>query len=113
LAFQRWGYDGLSFPKFSDLSGTMVLPKESFQLPEGWEWKDDWSVDPELSLTFDTDSGRSLFMEEVYEQNYRYLPGSNWVDGHSDRKPFLWADYVRFYLRLRMPRKSFKPSNAL
>ena len=35
-------------------------------------------------------------MEEVYEQNFRYLPGGSWIDGFEDKKPYIWADYVIF-----------------
>lgn len=70
------------------------LPKEKFKLPGGWEWKGDWEIAPELSLLFDKDAGHSQYMEEVYENNHRNLPGASWSINHLDKKPFLWSDYV-------------------
>lgn len=72
------------------------MPKEKFKLPCGWEWKGDWEIAPEKSLLFEKDAGHTHYMEEVYEQNYRILPGASWSMGNEDRKPFYWADFVRF-----------------
>ena len=67
---------------------------EKFVLPPNWEWAGDWQVAPELSILYDKDSGHSQYMEEVYEQNYRKLPGASWAIGSEEKKPFNWADYV-------------------
>ena len=72
----------------------MSLPKDKFLLPAGWEWKGDWETAPELSLIYEKDSGHTQFLEEVYEQNSRFLPGASWSAGGADKKPFHWADYV-------------------
>ena len=37
-----------------------------------------------------------LFMEEVYEQTLRFIPGASWTNGFEDKKPFNWANYVIF-----------------
>ena len=65
-------------------------------MPQGWGWAEDnsWEIVPDIGSSFDKDAGLSIFMEEVYEQNFRYLPGSAWNEGHTDKKPFLWADYL-------------------
>lgn len=33
-------------------------------------------------------------MEEVYEQCFRILPGASWFEGHLDKKPHKWSDFV-------------------
>ena len=70
------------------------MPKDKFFLPRGWEWSSEWEVAPELSLMFEKDSGHSSFMEEVYEQHYRLLPGADWSQGNEDKAPYSWVDYV-------------------
>uniref|UniRef100_A0AAV2KI82 C2 domain-containing protein n=1 Tax=Knipowitschia caucasica TaxID=637954 RepID=A0AAV2KI82_KNICA len=42
-----WGTTGLSYPKFSDVSGRVKLPKESFRPSAGWSWAGDWYISPE------------------------------------------------------------------
>ncbi len=102
---QKWNYDGLGRPKFSDLYGKLALPKEGFKLPVGWKWanENEWEIVP-LTGALDTEDTSSThggkFMEEVYEQDFRFIPGSAWHDGHSDKKPFKWADYVSFNLSI-------------
>lgn len=71
------------------------MPREKFKIPPGWEWKGDWKIAPEISLLFDKDAGYTHYMEEVYEQLYRNLPGASWSDGFDDKKPHKWADFVR------------------
>ncbi len=99
---QRWSCEGLGRPKFSDLSGKVALTTDCFKLPEGWKWASEspWEVVPHSGLSFDAEEPSlthgGTFMEEVYEQEFRFLPGSAWHEGHSDRKPFLWADYASF-----------------
>lgn len=70
------------------------MPKDKFKLPQGWEWKGDWEIAPEVSLLFDKDAGYVHFMEEVYEQWFRIIPGASWSEAHGDRKPYKWADFV-------------------
>jgi hypothetical protein len=69
-------------------------------LPPGWEWKGEWQIAPEISLLFDKDAGHSHYMEEVYEQNYRSVPGASWSECLDDKKPHKWADFVSFIGRL-------------
>ncbi|CAF0722705.1 unnamed protein product [Brachionus calyciflorus] len=90
---RKWGYDNLTRPEFSDLTGKISLPKEKFNLPIGWEWKGDWEIAPELSLFFDKDAGHTRYMEEIYEQNCRILPGASWNSGYEEKKPYFWADF--------------------
>jgi len=52
---------------------------------------------PETSLLFDKDAGHMLFMEEVYEQTCRFLPGASWTNGFEDKKPYNWANHVIYY----------------
>ncbi len=72
----------------------IALPKSEFKIPNGWEWNGDWEIVPETSLLYDKDAGHMLFMEEVYEQTCRFIPGASWTNGFDDKKPFYWANYV-------------------
>jgi hypothetical protein len=64
-------------------------------------------------LLFDKDAGHMLFMEEVYEQTCRFIPGiinnlrkkkknnnkikgASWTNGFEDKKPYYWANYVKY-----------------
>ncbi|CAH2322361.1 myoferlin isoform X3 [Pelobates cultripes] len=74
----KWGTTGLlKRPKFSDVTGTIKLKREGFLPPKGWEWEDDWTVDPETSLLTEADAGHSEFTDEVYQNESRY-PGGEW-----------------------------------
>ncbi|XP_043568406.1 myoferlin isoform X1 [Chiloscyllium plagiosum] len=74
----KWGTSGLvGRHKFSDVTGKIKLKKESFMPPRGWEWEDNWFVDPEKSLLTEADAGHTEFIDEVYENNTRY-PGAEW-----------------------------------
>ncbi|XP_053548396.1 myoferlin isoform X2 [Bombina bombina] len=78
LMFGKWGTTGLlKRHKFSDVTGTIKLKKESFLPPKGWEWEYDWIVDPERSLLTEADAGHSEFTDEVYQNESRY-PGGEW-----------------------------------
>jgi hypothetical protein len=93
-ASRKWTNEGLSRPGFSDATGKLSLPKDKFKLPAGWEWKGEWEIAPELSLLFDKDAGHSKYMEEIYENGYRMLPGAHWNPGNPEKKPYNWTDYV-------------------
>lgn len=44
----KWGTTGLvGRHKFSDVTGKVKLKQERFLPPVGWEWEEDWFVDPE------------------------------------------------------------------
>lgn len=43
----NWGTTGLTYPKFSDVTGKIKLPKDSFRPSAGWAWAGDWFVCPE------------------------------------------------------------------
>ncbi len=73
----------------------IALPKEKFQLPNGWNWKGDWDIAPDMSLLYEKDAGHTQYLEEVYEQNKRNLPGSSWDLGFKDKKPYHWTDFVK------------------
>lgn len=46
--FGKWGTTGLvGRHKFSDVTGKVKLKQERFLPPRGWEWEEDWFVDPE------------------------------------------------------------------
>ncbi|XP_069467461.1 myoferlin [Ambystoma mexicanum] len=78
LMFGKWGTTGLlKRHKFSDVTGTIKLKKESFMPPKGWEWEGDWAVDPQRSLLTEADAGHSEFTDEVYQNESRY-PGGEW-----------------------------------
>ncbi|XP_050970047.1 dysferlin isoform X11 [Labeo rohita] len=81
-----WGTTGLTFPKFSDVTGRIKLPKESFKPAPGWSWAGEWYVSPEKTLLYDTDAGHMTFLEEVFENQLR-LPGGQWIgmpEGYTD-----------------------------
>ncbi|XP_028329756.1 dysferlin [Gouania willdenowi] len=82
----NWGTTGLTYPKFSDVTGRVKLPKESFKPSPGWTWAGDWYVSPEKTLLFDLDAGHMTFTEEVFENQMR-LPGGQWIgmpEGYTD-----------------------------
>ncbi|KAM3590917.1 uncharacterized protein V6R79_018825 [Siganus canaliculatus] len=81
-----WGTTGLTYPKFSDVTGRIKLPKESFKPSPGWTWAGDWCISPEKTLLFDVDAGHMTFTEEVFENQMR-LPGGQWIgmpEGYTD-----------------------------
>ncbi|KAL9983693.1 hypothetical protein ACROYT_G005909 [Oculina patagonica] len=73
-----WTKKALTRPGFSNASGELPLPKESFQAPEGWGFEGDWFIAPEMSLMFDRDSGHKTFLEDVFQNEARMIPGGNW-----------------------------------
>ncbi|XP_076829494.1 dysferlin isoform X4 [Brachyhypopomus gauderio] len=81
-----WGTTGLTYPKFSDVTGRVKLPKESFKPSPGWSWAGDWFVSPEKTLLYDVDAGHMSFVDEVFENQMR-LPGGQWIgmtEGYTD-----------------------------
>ncbi|XP_041442887.1 dysferlin isoform X3 [Xenopus laevis] len=74
----NWGTTGLTYPKYSDVTGKIKLPKESFKPSSGWSWAGDWVISPEKTLLYDTDAGHMSFVEEVFENQAR-LPGGQWI----------------------------------
>lgn len=42
-----WGTTGLTYPKFSDITGRVKLPKGSFKPSPGWAWAGEWYISPE------------------------------------------------------------------
>ncbi|XP_039996404.1 LOW QUALITY PROTEIN: dysferlin [Xiphias gladius] len=81
-----WGTTGLTYPKFSDVTGRVKLPRESFRPSPGWTWAGDWYISPEKTLLFDVDAGHMTFTEEVFENQMR-LPGGQWIampEGYTD-----------------------------
>ncbi|XP_057205584.1 dysferlin isoform X4 [Triplophysa rosa] len=82
----NWGTTGLTYPKFSDVTGRLKLSKESFKPSPGWSWAGDWFVSPEKTMLYDTDAGHTSFLEEVFENQMR-LPGGQWIgmpEGYTD-----------------------------
>ncbi|XP_052416117.1 dysferlin isoform X8 [Carassius gibelio] len=82
----NWGTTGLTYPKFSDVTGRFKLPKESFKPAPGWSWAGDWYISPEKTMLYDTDAGHTSFLEEVFE-NQMHLPGGQWIgmsEGYTD-----------------------------
>ncbi|KAM4710242.1 dysferlin [Discoglossus pictus] len=74
----NWGTTGLTYPKYSDVTGKIKLPKDSFKPSSGWDWAGDWIISPEKTLLYDTDAGHMSFVEEVFENQAR-LPGGQWI----------------------------------
>ncbi|XP_028983374.1 myoferlin [Betta splendens] len=76
--FGKWGTTGLvGRHKFSDITGKVKLKQERFLPPRGWEWEEDWFVDPERCLLTEADAGHTEFTDEVF-QNETRLPGGEW-----------------------------------
>ncbi|KFP17882.1 Dysferlin, partial [Egretta garzetta] len=82
----NWGTTGLTYPKYSDVTGKIKLPKDSFRPSTGWTWAGDWFICPEKTLLHDVDAGHLSFVEEVFENQLR-LPGGQWIhmtDAYTD-----------------------------
>ncbi|XP_032899091.1 dysferlin-like [Amblyraja radiata] len=82
----NWGTTGLTYPKFTNVTGKIKLPKDSFRPSTGWAWAGDWFISPEKTLLYDVDAGHMTFVEEVFENQLR-LPGGQWIqmsDAYSD-----------------------------
>ncbi|XP_019715398.1 myoferlin isoform X2 [Hippocampus comes] len=76
--FGKWGPNGLvGRHKSSDVTGKVKLKKERFLPPRGWEWEDDWFVDPERCLLTEADAGHTEFTDEVFQNETRF-PGGEW-----------------------------------
>ncbi|XP_033469329.2 myoferlin isoform X1 [Epinephelus lanceolatus] len=74
----KWGTTGLvGRHKFSDVTGKVKLKRERFLPPRGWEWEEDWFVDPERSLLTEADAGHTEFTDEVFQNETRF-PGGEW-----------------------------------
>uniref|UniRef100_A0A671TXI0 Myoferlin n=1 Tax=Sparus aurata TaxID=8175 RepID=A0A671TXI0_SPAAU len=94
--FGKWGTTGLvGRHKFSDVTGKLKLKQEYFLPPRGWEWEDDWFIDPEKALLTEADAGHTEFMDEVFQNETRF-PGGEWkaasepftdVNGEKSRNP--------------------------
>ncbi|XP_070612910.1 dysferlin isoform X2 [Erythrolamprus reginae] len=74
----NWGTTGLTYPKYSDITAKIKLPKDSFKPSTGWVWAGEWFVSPEKTLLHDVDAGHMSFVEEVFENQVR-LPGGQWI----------------------------------
>jgi len=97
--------------KWTDRGGDEDRSKDQCELPDGWVWKGDWYIDPELT-EMDEDAGLNMVVEETYE-NQRYFPIKGWgkvlpgdrpgwsdINGHEERplqkislpKGWQWSD---------------------
>ncbi|XP_052538887.1 dysferlin isoform X5 [Tympanuchus pallidicinctus] len=82
----NWGTTGLTYPKYSDVTGKIKLPKDSFKPSTGWTWAGDWFICPEKTMLHEADAGHLSFVEEVFENQVR-LPGGQWIhmaDAYTD-----------------------------
>uniref|UniRef100_A0A8C3LK00 Dysferlin n=1 Tax=Chrysolophus pictus TaxID=9089 RepID=A0A8C3LK00_CHRPC len=82
----NWGTTGLTYPKYSDVTGKIKLPKDSFKPSTGWTWAGDWFISPEKTMLHEADAGHLSFVEEVFENQVR-LPGGQWIhmaDAYTD-----------------------------
>ncbi|KAG7507175.1 myoferlin-like isoform X2 [Solea senegalensis] len=107
--FGKWGTTGLvGRHKYSDVTGKLKLKQEYFLPPRGWEWEDQWFIDPEKALLTEADAGHTEFMDEVFQNETRF-PGGEWkaasepftdVNGEKSRQPgefecppgWMWED---------------------
>lgn len=44
----KWTTRAMPRPKWSDITGQLKLPKESFTTPGGWRWAGEWFINPNL-----------------------------------------------------------------
>ena len=76
-----WTSNTFTRPSFSDSEGNILLNRNAFVPPDGWQWADgkegQWFIDPEMSSNFDADAGLKKFVQDAYENESR-VPGSNW-----------------------------------
>lgn len=49
----KWTAKGLPRPAYSNASGTLKLPKDSFIPPDGWSFDGKWFVNPELRCVYE------------------------------------------------------------
>ncbi|CAB4005312.1 myoferlin-like, partial [Paramuricea clavata] len=84
-----WSATKYSRPAFSNANGTISLPKDNFQAPEGWEFSGHWEAHSELSTQFRMDSGCKTFLEDVFENEYRLIPGGLW---NKNKTQTSWTD---------------------
>ncbi|XP_065805381.1 myoferlin isoform X2 [Labrus bergylta] len=94
--FGKWGTTGLvGRHKFSDVTGKLKLKREYFMPPRGWEWEEEWFIDPEKALLTEADAGHTEFMDEAFQNETRF-PGGEWkaasepftdVNGEKSRNP--------------------------
>ena len=82
----KWTTRAMPRPKWSDITGQLKLPKDSFSTPQGWRWDGDWFINPNMSLSYDIDSGLSSFQDDVFENQLR-IPGSDW-----NASKLFWTD---------------------
>uniref|UniRef100_A0A8D0AQ34 Myoferlin n=1 Tax=Sander lucioperca TaxID=283035 RepID=A0A8D0AQ34_SANLU len=74
----KWGTTGLvGRHKFSDVTGKVKLKRERFLPPRGWDWEQDWFIDPERCLLTEADAGHTEFTDEVFQNETRF-PGGEW-----------------------------------
>nr|CDS32028.1 myoferlin [Hymenolepis microstoma] len=76
----------LTRPNFTDCTGHIETPKESFILPQGWRWEGDWYINQDFSLLFKKDTGATTFTESVF-YNEKRTPTSGW-----EKAPLAYTD---------------------
>ncbi|KAK3706775.1 hypothetical protein QZH41_015339 [Actinostola sp. cb2023] len=74
-----WTQKMLPRPSFSNASGELPLPKDKFLPPAGWQFDGDWFKDPELSLAYESDAGHTSFLQDIFENESRMMPGGAWA----------------------------------
>ncbi|KAI6649404.1 Myoferlin [Oopsacas minuta] len=67
-------------PAWSDSTGKMSLPKESFGIPIGWKWDDDWIVSSAEDIEYDPEYKLHRIMEETYEVRTKDEDDQDWND---------------------------------
>ncbi|KAL9983680.1 hypothetical protein ACROYT_G005896 [Oculina patagonica] len=82
----------VNWPHFSDVTGSLKLPKESFTAPEEWVFSGEWiESQGDLNTVRQLEKNLTEFLDEVYEHQARKFPGGHWepdnpryVDSHGD-----------------------------
>ncbi|XP_078523102.1 myoferlin-like isoform X2 [Lissotriton helveticus] len=74
-----WGTKGLGkHPYFSDISGKFSIPREKFQVPRGWQWDGEWTVEPQKRLLLPREINHTEIIEDVFENETR-VASDGWV----------------------------------
>uniref|UniRef100_A0A5F8GS56 Dysferlin n=1 Tax=Monodelphis domestica TaxID=13616 RepID=A0A5F8GS56_MONDO len=97
-----WGTVGLTYPKFSDVTSKIKLPKDSFRPSTGWDWAGDW-FNGEIVLPKDDivcPVGWKWEDEEWSTDLNRAVDELGWEYGLTippDRKPKHWVPAEKMY----------------
>ena len=74
-----WGTNMFGLvPAWSDSTGTFSLPKDSFQLPQGWRWDGEWFKSSAEDAEYDPEFKMKEIMEETFEVKTKDDDDQDW-----------------------------------